>query len=101
MNKLFTIENIEKESENASKKIKELDTELAKLQKEVSEDKISLKKAYLLEKIISGRKSVLTSYNSIVKESRLILSTIVKEEGRLRGEMARVKADELMGSQSG
>ena len=96
MNKLFTIEKIEKESEATLKTMQELDKKLEEIQKNFEDKKIDTKTAYLLIKLISGRKEVLTGYNGIVKEMRLILSTLVKEEGKLRGEMARIKAESMM-----
>jgi len=74
--RLLVIENLEKESNNYQK---ELDNIKAKLEK----DEIDFKVAGALTKIIDSKKAIL-------KECRLALSFLLKEEGRLEYELQKL-----------
>lgn len=93
MNKLFTLEKIQEKEVKNVESLEALDKKLGEIQADLLEDKIDYKKAMVLIKIIGARKTIIAGLNSSIKECRLILTTLVKEEGKYQFEYAKAQAE--------
>lgn len=91
--KLFTIEYLEQEMNKLTKIELELDKKLAEIMGLVEKDEIKGAKAIILTRIIDIRKTVLDGYKSALKECRLTLTFLIKEEGKYQYELAKVQAE--------
>jgi hypothetical protein len=94
---LLTIDYIEKESRKLIDTLTELEKQLIGIQDGLlgkgDAPKIEAKMAYVLIKIIDARKSVLDGWKMTLKECRLALTFLVKEEGRIEYMMQKASSE--------
>lgn len=84
MKKLLTIEYIEEETHKLIVILTELDKKLSDISDKLVEGKMEEKMAYAIIKSIEARKSILDGWKMALKECRLALTFLVKEEGKVQ-----------------
>ena len=91
--KLFTIEYLETEMHKIVTAIEDLNTKLDKIAKDLQEGTINNGTAIILCKILDTRKSILEGYKSALKECRMTITLLIKEEGKLNYELVKIQAE--------
>lgn len=92
-NKLYHIEYIEKETTKIVDTLKTMDTKIADLITKIETGSYDAKQAMLLLKAFDTRKVTLEGYKSTLKECRLIITLLIKEEGKLQYELVKAKSE--------
>jgi vacuolar-type H+-ATPase subunit I/STV1 len=88
--KLLTIDYLETETKKLIDSLSEMDKKLQEIQGKIEEEKMPLKLAYAVIKSIEARKSILDGWKMALKECRLALTYLVKEEGKLEYELMKI-----------
>lgn len=87
MKKLLTVEYITDETEGLGKRYKALDDELENIKTDLKESKVSAKDVYALVTIIKAQQDTAQAHKTALREQRLALTLLIKEEGKLQYEL--------------
>lgn len=89
--KLLTVEYLESEMHKIVETIGKLDAELSKIANDLQDEKIDKGTAIILCKILDTRKSILEGYKSCLKECRMSITLLIKQEGQLSYELVKAQ----------
>lgn len=90
MKKLLTIEHITDETEGLEGKYKQLDKELGEIKSNFKEGKVSVKDVYALVTIIKAQQDTVQAHKTALREQRLALTLLIKEEGKIAFEILKL-----------
>ena len=83
LRKLLQVDYIETEAKKIVKTLSDLDEDLKKIQKDLNDNTINNGRAIVLCKLVEARKKVVEGYKSTLKECRMMITLLIKTEGKL------------------
>lgn len=91
--KLLTVEYLESEMHKIVTIIGDLNAKLDKIATDLQAGTIDKGTAIILCKILETRKSILEGYKSCLKECRMAITLLIKEEGKLTFELIKAQTE--------